>query len=265
MTGSFNMFSRIPTLLSTSLLGLTIGAGVILSSTLKAQEPYIQGGIGLGLIGDYEVRSDAALEALDTFDPVPVLSFEGGVDGLGIDNIRAGISYQTYDFNQNDDDNTTVNSLPNEIELVGANIYYVGNEIIAQGMVVPYVGGGVVLASPAGFDAEVTYAFHAGAEIPYTEKISVGTKYTYLGEAEYSEGDGTTVEMEGQHLLSATMTYKFTGGMEKQQAMRSRSVAMPNARMRPQSTMTQSSRVSMGNTQAGGTRGYGQARYQRNY
>ena len=258
MTGSFNIFSRIPSLLSTSLLGLTIGAGVILSSTLKAQEPYIQGGIGLGLIGDYEVSSDAALEAEDAFDPTPVLSFEGGVDGLGIDNIRAGISYQTYDLNNTNSDNTTT-ALPTEIELVGANIYYVGNEIIAQGMVVPYVGGGVVLANPDGYDSEVTYAVHVGAEVPYTENISVGTKYTYLGEAEYSEGDGTTVTMEGQHLLSATMTYKFTGGMEKQQAMKSRSAAPANARMRSLSSMnqvgmTQSNRVSMGNSRAGGTR-----------
>ena len=247
---------------------MVAGAYSAIISTSVAQENnlYIQGGFGFGLLDDHEQDQGGTITTISNDDIPPVLGVEAGLDRLGSsDKIRAGIGYQTFNMGFSDP-NSTGAIEDNQIHLLSANTYYyLGDMITVASKIEPYVGAGLVWMKPEDFEGEFTYAFHAGAEMPYTRTISLGTQYSYLLGTDFSDEDGLTVTTENTHLLSATMTYKFMGGMEQQQSMRSRSVAPPNAGLRPQSSMNQSNRVSMGNSQAGGTRGYGQARYQNNY
>ena len=232
---------------------------------------YLQGGFGFGLIDDHEQDQGGTMTVISTDEVPPVVGVEAGLDRLGSsDKIRAGVSYQTFNMGFSDPgSNGTIRDA--QIHLVSANTYYHLGDIITVGSKVePYIGAGLVWMMPEDFEGELTYALHAGAEIPYTRRISLGTQYSYLFGTDFSDEDDLTVTTEDTHLLSATLTYKFMGGMEPQQAMQARSLAPPNAGLRPQSNMNQSSMnqsymTNMGNTQAGGTRGYGQARYQRNY
>ena len=245
-------------------------SAIISTSSAQGNDLYIQGGFGFGLLDDHEQDQGGTMTVISTDDVPPVVGVEVGLDRLGSsDKIRAGVSYQTFNMGFSDPgSNGTIRDA--QIHLVSANTYYHLGDIITVGSKVePYIGAGLVWMMPEDFEGELTYALHAGAEIPYTRRISLGTQYSYLFGTDFSDEDDLTVTTENTHLLSATLTYKFTGGVE-QQSMQPRSVAPPNAGLRPQSTMnqatmTQSSMVSMGNTQAGGTRGYGQARYQRNY
>ena len=245
-------------------------SAIISTSAAQGNDLYIQGGFGFGLLDDHEQDQGGTMTVISTDEVPPVVGVEAGLDRLGSsDKIRTGVSYQTFNMGFSDPGgNGTIRD--SQIHLVSANTYYHLGDIITVGSKVePYIGAGLVWMMPEDFEGELTYALHAGAEIPYTRRISLGTQYSYLLGTDFSDEDDLTVTTENTHLLSATLTYKFTGGVE-QQSMQPRSVAPPNAGLRPQSsmnqaTMTQSSMVSMGNTQAGGTRGYGQARYQSNY
>ena len=255
-------------------------SAIISTSSAQGNDLYIQGGFGFGLLDDHEQDQGGTMTVISTDDIPPVVGVEVGLDRLGSsDKVRAGVSYQTFNMGFSDPgSNGTIKDA--QIHLLSANTYYhLGDMITIGSKVEPYVGAGLVWMTPEDFETEMTYAFHAGAEIPYSRQISLGAQYSYLLGTDFSDEDDLTVTTENTHLLSATMTYKFTGGVE-QQSMQPRSVAPPNAGLRPQSTMnqatmnqanmnqatmTQSSMVSMGNTQAGGTRGYGQARYQSNY
>ena len=264
---SFRLFS----FLEATFIAAGVYSAIVSTSAAQENDLYIQGGFGFGLIDDHKQDQGGTMTTISTDEVPPVVGVEVGLDRLGTsDKIRAGVSYQTFNMGFSDPGgNGTIRD--SQIHLVSANTYYhLGDMITVGSKVEPYVGAGLVWMMPEDFEGELTYALHAGAEIPYTRRISLGTQYSYLFGTDFSDEDDLNVTTEDTHLLSATLTYKFMGGMEKQQAMQARSLAPPNAGLRPQSNMNQSSMnqsymTNMANTQAGGTRGYGQARYQRNY
>ena len=249
--------------LGVSLLALTVGANVLLSNDAQADEPYIQGALGFGLLDDFEQDQGGTMTTISANGMAPVMGFEAGVDGLGnTGKVRAGVSYQTFDsgFSDPDGDGTASDS---EIELLGANMYYhMGQTMSSGGMLQPYVGAGLVWVTPENFDTEMTYALHAGADIPYTDTVSLGAKYSYLIGTDFSSGDDLSVSAENMHLLSATMTYKFMGGM-RQQAMQPRANMQSNQGMRPQSTMRNMGGMNRNNMNMRGST-YGRTGYRAN-
>ena len=261
---SFCGFSAVTGLLSAFSFALTVGAGAVLSSEVKAQEPYIQGALGYGLVDSFEQKQGGEMTTISNDSMPPALGVEAGLDGLGnMGKLRAGVSYQSFDAGFSDPDNDGAVS-DSEIELLGANIYYhMGETMAAGGMLQPYVGAGLVWVTPEDFDTEMTYALHAGADMPYTDTVSLGAKYSYLMGTDFSGGEDLSVSSENMHLFSATMTYKFKGGI--QQAMQPRTNMQSNQGMRTQSTMRNMGGMNMGgmNRNNMNMRGstYGRTRY----
>ena len=260
---SFCGLSGVTRVLGASLLTLTVGAGAILSSETQADEPYIQGALGYGLVDSFEQSQGGTMTTISNDSMPPAMGFEAGLDGLGnMGKIRAGVSYQSFDagFSDPDGDGTVSDS---EIELLGANMYYhMGETMAAGGMLQPYVGAGLVWVTPENFDTEMTYALHAGADMPYTDTVSLGAKYSYLIGTDFSSGDDLSVSSENMHLFSATMTYKFKGGIQ-QQAMQPRANIQSNQGMRPQSTMRNMGGMNRNNMNMRGST-YGRTGYRAN-
>ena len=259
----FGQFSAVTGFLSASFFAIAVGAGAILSGEAQADEPYIQGALGYGLVDSFEQSQGGTMTTISNDSMPPAIGFEAGLDGLGnMGKLRAGVSYQSFDAGFSDPDGDGVAS-DSEIELLGANMYYhLGETMAAGGMLQPYVGAGLVWVTPENFDTEMTYALHAGADMPYTDTLSLGAKYSYVMGTDFSSGDDLSVSSENMHLFSATMTYKFKGGMQ-QQAMQPRANMQSNQGMRPQSTMRNMGGMNRNNMNMRGST-YGRTGYRAN-
>ena len=256
---SFRLFS----FLGATFIAAGVYSAIVSTSAAQENDLYIQGGFGFGLLDDHKQDEGGTMTTISTDEVPPIAGVEVGLDRLSTsDKIRAGVSYQTFNMGFSDpgSDGTIKDA---QIHLISANTYYhLGDVITIGSMIEPYVGAGLVWMMPEDFEGEMTYALHAGVEIPYTRRVSLGTQYSYLFGTDFSDEDDLDVTTENTHLLSATLSYKFMGGTEQQQAMQARSVAPPNAGLRPQSTMNQ---ANMGGSRMQSPNAYGQTRYQSNY
>lgn len=200
-----------------AIYSLALGLAAFAPHNHAQADNYIQGSYGFGMLADLDAKTNGVSTSLAPAENAGMMGVEVGIDRYGADRkLKIGVGYQAF---ETDFDGTT-NKLSGK--LYSANgYYYLGTKVPEDNGLHPYVGAGLILADYGDYpklDGKMKFglAVHVGADMPVSDTISVGGKYSYIMVDGPTGGDSTSstnFEDLTMNLFMANVTYHFKGGI----------------------------------------------------